>query len=76
MVILFSIALTIVVLTVIAFKMTKEVNDRGGCPTCGTPVPMYRQPSSIRQAFWGGWTCEECGTEMDRRGRQLTAKGY
>ena len=71
MVILFSIVLTIAVLTVLAFKMTKDVNDGGGCPVCGTPVPMYRHPTSLRQAFWGGWTCEDCGTEMDRHGRKL-----
>lgn len=70
MMFLFSIALTIGVLMALAFKMTKEVNDRGGCPICGTPVPLYRHPTSFRQALWGGWTCKECGTEMDRFGRQ------
>ena len=76
MVILFSITLTFGVLVALAFKMTKDVNDRGGCPSCGSPVPMYRHPTSFRQAFWGGWTCRECGTEMDRHGRELIAESY
>jgi hypothetical protein len=70
---LLTILLTIAVVTALAFIMTKAVNDRGGCPICGTPVPMWRHPKSFRQALWGGWTCEECGTEMDRRGRKLVA---
>ena len=44
---------------------TKPVN----CPACGCPVPKVRQPKSIRQAHWGGWTCEKCGCEMDKWGR-------
>jgi hypothetical protein len=25
----------------------------------------------LRQALWGGWTCSNCGTEMDRSGNQV-----
>lgn len=41
------------------------------CPECGTPAPKFRQPANRRQALWGGWTCPECGCEMDRRGRKV-----
>jgi len=39
------------------------------CPACGRPVPKVRQPKSVKQALWGGWTCEKCGCEMDKWGR-------
>lgn len=68
-----SIAVTMVVLLALAAKVQRDVNARGGCPECRTPVPMYRSPRSLRQALWGGWTCERCGTEMDRRGRRIYA---
>lgn len=73
MVILFTIALTVGVLTAVALIWTKVVNDRGGCPDCGAPVPLWRHPTSLRQALWGGSTCERCGTELDRLGRKLIA---
>jgi hypothetical protein len=37
------------------------------CPACGAAFPSVRRPKNIRQATWGGWTCESCGTEFDRR---------
>lgn len=48
--------------------MRDDVNAKGGCPKCGTDVPAFRRPTSFQQALLGGWTCSECGTEMDRRG--------
>ena len=54
-----------------AAKIQRDVNAKGGCPRCGTPVPMFRVPDSVRQTFWGGWTCQNCGTEMDRFGNEL-----
>lgn len=53
-------------------RVRKEINDRGGCPQCSTPVPAVRRPTSMRQFLWGGWTCENCGTEMDSSGHELT----
>jgi hypothetical protein len=41
------------------------------CPECGEPVPRFRKPANRRQALWGGWTCPNCGCEMDRRGRKV-----
>ena len=39
------------------------------CTECGTPMPTFRKPASWRQAMWGGWTCAECGFELDKWGR-------
>jgi len=60
-----------VMLLVWAKKAQEDVNAKGGCPECGTPVPKFRRPTSFRQAFWGGWTCESCATEMDRLGNEI-----
>ena len=75
MIIGISVAVTMAIIIMIAAKMQKDVNAKGGCPECGTPVPMYRRPTSMRQALWGGWTCEECGTEMDRYGEEMEILG-
>jgi hypothetical protein len=40
------------------------------CPRCGTPLPRMRDPRSLRQALWGGWTCPVCGTGVDKWGRE------
>ncbi len=45
------------------------------CPSCGTALPMFRQPTSWRQRMWGGWTCPGCGAEIDRKGRLIAATG-
>jgi hypothetical protein len=65
--------IAVVVSAIIAYgaRIRKQINERGGCPNCGTPVPAYRNPTSWRQAVWGGWTCSECRTEMDRFGHEL-----
>ena len=44
------------------------------CPACNSVLPMVRNPTSWRQAMWGGWTCANCGTEIDRRGRLIQDK--
>jgi hypothetical protein len=41
------------------------------CKKCGTPPPFIRKPASLQQALWGGWTCEECGYELDKWGEPL-----
>jgi hypothetical protein len=66
-----TIGVTIGVIVAIALAMRQKVNDRGGCPECFTPVPAFRRPTSFRQALWGGWTCETCGCELDRNGREI-----
>jgi endogenous inhibitor of DNA gyrase (YacG/DUF329 family) len=41
------------------------------CPACATQQPLWRKPASFRQMMWGGWTCPNCGTEMDRDGKAI-----
>lgn len=43
----------------------------GACRQCGTPMPMVRKPANWRQALWGGWTCAECGLEVDKWGKPV-----
>lgn len=66
--------ITVVALIIVlaaAAKLQRDVNSKGGCPNCGTPVPMFRIASSFRQMLWGGWTCSKCSTEMDKFGNEL-----
>lgn len=49
--------------------------DTVACPRCRTPAPLARRPASRRQALWGGWTCEKCGAEIDKWGREIAAVG-
>jgi ribosomal protein S27E len=44
------------------------------CPACETQQPLWRKPASFRQLMWGGWTCPNCGTEMDRKGKAIERK--
>ncbi len=39
------------------------------CPRCGHPLPLLRRPKNLRQAMWGGTTCQGCQTELDKWGR-------
>ena len=41
------------------------------CPNCAADMPAVRKPANIRQFLWGGWTCPECGTEMDKYGKRI-----
>ncbi len=41
------------------------------CKKCGTPAPIVRKPKSLQQALWGGWTCAECGFELDKWGEPV-----
>jgi hypothetical protein len=47
---------------------------RPNCPTCRIQQPAVRTPNSFRQTFWGGWTCSNCGTEIDRHGHAIDRK--
>ncbi len=43
------------------------------CPRCGTLPPHTREPRTVRQAMWGGWTCTTCGTEVDKWGQEIAS---
>ena len=74
LVILVSAGIGIVAVLLLSLKMQNDINARGGCPDCSTPVPLVRLPTSWRQAAWCGWTCSAPGFEMDRQGRELAQK--
>jgi hypothetical protein len=41
------------------------------CPCCKLPLPAKRKPTSLSQTLWGGWTCSNCGCEIDKDGKML-----
>jgi len=51
-------------------KMGHPIGRAVHCPRCSTELPYFRWPSSLRQAFRGGWDCRSCGASLDGRGRE------
>lgn len=45
--------------------------ERVHCPNCSTLQPFLRAPANDSEALYGGTTCEHCGTEMDKYGKEL-----
>jgi hypothetical protein len=41
------------------------------CPRCSAALPRFRRPTSLKQAFWGGWSCQKCGCEIGPKGQIL-----
>jgi hypothetical protein len=41
------------------------------CPRCNSLLPQVRKPRSLQQSMWGGWTCPNCGVEVDKWGREV-----
>ena len=41
------------------------------CSICRTRGPRVRLPKSKRELMWGGWTCRQCGTELDKFGQPV-----
>jgi predicted RNA-binding Zn-ribbon protein involved in translation (DUF1610 family) len=63
------------IMGLIAFGLlSKSTLVTPNCPTCGTRQPAVRTPISLRQTLLGGWTCANCGTEIDRHGKALERK--
>src|SRR5438477_9762631 len=70
--------LLILVGLVLAIRDTIRGKGRWGmnlkpprCRKCGEPAPVFRAPKSLNQALWGGWTCAECGFELDKWGEPM-----
>ena len=42
------------------------------CLRCGLKAPMVRKPENVRQAMWGGWTCQKCSCEFDKYGNETS----
>lgn len=46
---------------------------RTHCPTCNQKQPIMRKPANQQQMLFGGYTCKNCGTEMDKYGTKINA---
>jgi transposase-like protein len=62
------------VAAVVAVGLYAVLQKPKDCPQCGTPAPKVRKPANRREMLWGGWTCQKCGCELDRRGRKVNPR--
>jgi hypothetical protein len=46
------------------------------CLKCGEPAPLVRMPASWDQTLWGGWTCSQCGFELDKFGNPVAEQPF
>ncbi|MCX6195181.1 MAG: hypothetical protein NTY55_00845 [Flavobacteriia bacterium] len=60
---------------VISYRILVKINPKYAinlkrviCPVCKKKQPIVRKPKNERQALWGGWTCSNCQTELDKFG--------
>ena len=56
-------------------RMGMDLSGDHKCPNCGANLPTVRRPRNLRQALWGGWTCETCGKEFDKWLQPLDGSG-
>jgi len=40
------------------------------CGKCGVELPYYKNPKNLNQLLHGGWTCLNCGAELDKHGKE------
>lgn len=58
-------------------KQTKEKSKLGinlgtvYCPNCNQKQPTVRLPKNVNQFLYGGNTCSNCKTEMDKYGQEV-----
>ena len=62
------------VVCVVAGLVAFAVRRPKHCPRCTTDLPLLRAPTSFKQGLFGGWTCQNCGCEIDRRGSEIAPK--
>ena len=44
------------------------------CPKCKHRAG-WGNKRTLHQMLWGGWTCKNCGAELDRKGNVIKKKG-
>jgi len=44
------------------------------CPGCHKTRGRIRAPRNLRQALWGGFTCDHCGLELDKWNRPILSE--
>jgi hypothetical protein len=64
--------LLIVIIVVLLSAVTTWRVVTYRCPQCEMPLPARRRPRTWRQCLLGGWTCQTCGAEIDRHGKQTS----
>ena len=42
------------------------------CPKCHLKLPIFRIATNLNQMLQGGWTCPNCGCEVNRKGKDIT----
>jgi hypothetical protein len=67
-----SITSTLAIIALLNWSINKKVNAEGGCPNAARRYRYTDARPSLRQAVWGGWTCNTCFSELDRRGNLLS----
>ena len=50
-------------------RMGINLKPPTNCPVCAMPLPQVRIPRSLSEFLWGGWTCKQCDTALDKWGR-------
>jgi predicted RNA-binding Zn-ribbon protein involved in translation (DUF1610 family) len=55
------------------FKTRWGINTIGQfeCPNCHKIHGQMRVPRNLRQTLWGGFTCDQCGLEVDKWNRPI-----
>jgi len=61
----------LVILSAIATMVFMAREPRRSCPKCGILLPKFRVPKNQRQFLQGGWTCPNCGTELDKEAKPV-----
>src|SRR5262245_45590141 len=46
------------------------------CQKCGEKMPAVRVPANWNQTLWGGWTCKQCGFEVDKFGHPIADQPF
>jgi transposase-like protein len=69
----------LIAVAVVLYRHTKAKGPLGidlspkTCPRCGQSLPVIRKPASEEERMFGGWTCQNCGTKVDKYGRERGA---
>ena len=77
---LVSYGIIALVLIVFFIKKSRDKSSLGinlnrvYCANCQTKQPFIRKPANERQALYGGHTCNNCKTEMDKYGVAITSR--
>lgn len=54
-------------------KLGYPIGQAVHCARCNAELPVVRRPANFRQAMLGGFTCSQCGADLDRQGRERKA---